>query len=305
MALAGIQNQQGFHHRIRGQSVDDAAHLGQLLHQVVLGLQPTSRIHQNQLGALGLGCTNGVKHHGSWIRIGAGIGNHRHIAAITPNLHLLNGRGPEGIGRRNQTAVATAHGQVGQLAQGGGFAHPIHAHHQPHVEAIPLGSQQGMGTGLDRLIQDAAELFLQETDPLAGVDHLLIEAFSQGFEHLVGGLNAHIGPQQGAFQVIEHLGGEGVVTKVFKQLGDKPLAGFLQALAQARKPINLLKGNLIDPFALGGQHLRRPGEGVIKSTELGLRGRGVWRTISWRCLGRLGGSNGLLAFHPLGRGLLQ
>ena len=105
----------------------------------MLGLQPASRIHQHQLSALGLGSTDGVVDDGGRIGIGAGIGDHRHLAALTPHLHLLHRRGPEGVSSSDQAAVAAAHRQVGQLAERGRLTNAVYPHQQPHVELLAAG----------------------------------------------------------------------------------------------------------------------------------------------------------------------
>ena len=105
----------------------------------MLGLQAASSIDQHQLSALGLGSTDGVVDDCRWIGIGAGIGDHRHLAALTPHLHLLHRRGPESISSSNQAAVAAAHRQIGQLAERGRLAHAVYPHQQPHVELLAAG----------------------------------------------------------------------------------------------------------------------------------------------------------------------
>ena len=219
----------------------------------MLGLEATGGVHQHELGALGLGRADGVVDHGSGIGIGARVGDHRHAAALPPDLHLLHGGGPEGVGRGDQAAVAAAHRQVGQLAEGGGLADAVDPHHQPDVEPLPLGGEQGNATGGDRFVQQATQLLLEEPDAFGRVHRLLVEALPQGLEHLIGGLHAHIGAQQGGFEVVEHLGGERIVAEAIEQLGDEAAPGLLKAAAQTTQPVDLLQGDVVELAALGGR----------------------------------------------------
>ena len=43
---------------------------------------------------------------------------------------------------------------------------------------------------------------------------------------------------------------------------------------KGRVPVDFLQRHLINPLALGRQHLRRPGEGVVEGPQLGLQGIG-------------------------------
>ena len=119
----------------------------------MFGLQPPGGIHQQQIRAFGARRTNGIENHGSRISVGCGIGHHRHIAALSPHFHLLHGSSPEGVGSGNHGAVTASHRQIGELAESGGFADPIHPHHQPDVEAPALWRQKLKATGLNGLLE--------------------------------------------------------------------------------------------------------------------------------------------------------
>ena len=221
----------------------------------MLGLQASGRVHQHEVETLGLGGADRIEHHRRRIGIGRGIGHDRDPTAVAPDPHLLNGRGPKGVGSGDQAAVATAGGQVGQLAQGGGFADPIHPHQQPDVEPVALGGEQGTATGANRRLKQLLELVLKEANAFAGIHHLHIEALAQGPQGLVRGLDADIGAQQQGFQLVQRLRRERIVAQVGEQLGDEIAAGFLEAAAQPAEPIDFLEGHLVEAATLGRQHL--------------------------------------------------
>ncbi len=124
-----IQNQEGFHDRPWGFLVHNPANLAEFVHQVFLVLEPPSGIHQQEFGVARLGGGDRIKHHRSRIGVLPWVGNHLHPRSLPPNLHLLHRRRPERIRRRNQTTIVGFHGKVGQFANGGGFACPVHAGH--------------------------------------------------------------------------------------------------------------------------------------------------------------------------------
>ena len=120
------------------------------------------------------------------------------------------------------------------------------------------------------MVEDGAQLLLKEAQTLGGIHHLLVEPLAQGAQGPVGGLHPNVCPQQGGFQTINHLGRKRVIAQVVEQLGDQALAGFLEALAQTSQPVDLLKRDLINPLALGREHLSGPGEGGVESAQAGL-----------------------------------
>ena len=79
---------------------------------------------------------------------------------------------------------------------------------------------------------------------------------TQSIKNLIRRLNPGISAEQKRFEIIEDLGGEGIVTQVLEQTADKPLPGFLQAAAESTLPVDLLQGNVINTTSLSGQHLR-------------------------------------------------
>lgn len=78
------------------QLADHPAHLLQLLHQVVLGMQASGGIGDQHVDAAGLGGLHRVEDHRGGV--GAGVlGDHRDAVALAPDLQLLHGGGAEGV----------------------------------------------------------------------------------------------------------------------------------------------------------------------------------------------------------------
>ena len=111
---------------------------------------------------------------------------------------------------------------------------------------------------------------LRKRIPSTGSTDLLIHPLTQGIQHLIGGLDASIRPQQEGFEIVENLRRQRVVTEILQKAGDKALTGLFKAAAKPTQPIDFLEGNLIDATALGCKHLGRPGEILIKVTQLRL-----------------------------------
>jgi hypothetical protein len=137
----------------------------------------------------------------------------------------------------------------------------------------------------------------------------LIHPLPQSIQHLIGGLDASISPQEQGFEIVENLRRQWVVTKVLEKTGHKTLTGLFEAAAKPAQPIDFLEGNLIDTTALGRKHLSRPGEILIKVTQPWLfridGGLGRWSRSG--CRGSLEGSvvQILLTLLALSSGLLE
>ena len=194
----------------------------------------------------------------------------------------MNSSSPKCVSCRNQGGVTTAHSQVGELSKGGGFSDTIHSHHQPDVQSIPFWGQKRNTTGLNRKLEEAPQLLLEETNALGRFNHLNIHALTEGIQDLISGLDTGIRPQQERFKIIQHFRCQGIVAKVVQQAGNEALTGLLHPAAQPPKPIDLLQRNLVDPSALSRQNFRRPKEILVQGAEAGLRG--VLRSWRWRRL---------------------
>ena len=127
-------------------------------------MQPAGGIYDQQVRLLGLGALDGVVHHGG------GIGpllvlHDRHPGPLRPDRQLLRRRGPEGVPGAEHDLPADGLEPQGQLADGGGLAHAVHAHHQhDHGPA-----QRGPGN-IHLLDHD----LLQDFPGGAGVLHVLL-----------------------------------------------------------------------------------------------------------------------------------
>ena len=112
---------------------DHAAHLGQLGHQVVLGVQAAGGVDDDHVGALAHAGGDGV------VGDRAGVGVLRRPctkstpARSRPHLELLDGGGAEGVGRAEHDLVPELLAQVpGELADRRRLAGAVDADHQQH-----------------------------------------------------------------------------------------------------------------------------------------------------------------------------
>ena len=273
-------------------------------------LQATGGVHKQKIATAGTGSTDGIKNNSSRIGVAAGVRDDRNITSLSPDFHLLHSSGSEGVGSGNQSAVTAANGKIREFSESGGLTNPIHPDQQPDVQGSPFGSQQLHTARPDRCIEKATELFLEETDSLARVNHLLIHALSESLQHLIRRCHTGIGSQEQRLQIVENLGSERVIPQILEQPRDESLSRLLQALTQSAEPVDLFERHLISPSALCREHFRRPGECIIKVAEAGLggvlrrgrrRGRRRWCRLNLSRAGILI----LLTLKALSRGLLQ
>ena len=132
LAGAGVQYQQHFVGRIRDQLLHHPGDLGQLFHQVAAGVQTAGGVGDQHVGAAGLGGLDRVIDYRSGIRAGV-LGHHRDVVTLAPHLQLLHRGGAEGVAGGQHHVLAFRLEATGQLADGGGLADPVHAHHQDHI----------------------------------------------------------------------------------------------------------------------------------------------------------------------------
>ncbi len=288
------------------QLADHPAHLLQLLHQVVLGMQASGGIGDQHVDAAGLGGLHRVEDHRGGV--GAGVlGDHRDAVALAPDLQLLHGGGAEGVAGGQHDLLALELQLLRQLADGGGLAHAVHPDHQDHI---------GLARDVDlqRLLhraQQAGQLFLQRLVQRAAVGQLLARhALGQVLHDQGGGLDADVGGQQARLDVVEQVVVDFLATEeqaghAFADAG----AGLGQPLPEAGEEAR--PGRRLADCRSGGQRRNGLGLGLGLGSQdrLGLRdgrlgpGRMLlgrrWLVTGERCFGnrrRLGrlGSGGLL-----------
>ena len=198
LAGGGVKYQQGLPVAAGQLPVDDTADLPQLVHQVLLVVQPAGGVADDDIAAPGLGRGDGVKHHGS------GVGpllvfDKGHPGPVRPDLQLLDGSGPEGIRRPQDDGLALSLQAGGQLADGGGLAHPIDADDQ---------DDGGLGAGVEFIVplEHFRNNGLQLPHDEAGVgDALFLDLLPQLVADVLGGIHAHVPHDQQLFQLLEKL----------------------------------------------------------------------------------------------------
>ncbi len=122
--------------------LETAVDLVQLLHEVVLGVEPPGRVDEHPGRALGQGAGGPVEGDGCRIAPHL-VADDRHPGPLAPALQLVDGRGPEGVPGHHEHSFAPGLEVGGQLAQGRGLAHAVDAHQQDHLGAIGLEGRGG------------------------------------------------------------------------------------------------------------------------------------------------------------------
>ena len=171
--------------RIREHLRDHAAHLRELLHQVLLGVEASRRVDDHDLGPARDGGADRVERDGRRVRSVLVLAHDLRAVALGPDLELVGRSGPEGVAGPEQDALALLAEAVGDLGDGGGLPRAVDAHHEddgwsgvlqgelpPGVEARPEPLPQG-GAHVVLPLELAA--------PVAALD-LLDELGGQGTE---------------------------------------------------------------------------------------------------------------------------
>ena len=117
-------------------AVDHAAHLCELLHQVMLGVEPPGGIADDHVEAAGARRLHGVERHRAGV---CSLRPTNDVAArsLTPGHQLLDGGGAEGVGRAEHHGAAKLVVQVPRdLADRRGLPRAVDAHHQDHGRVV-------------------------------------------------------------------------------------------------------------------------------------------------------------------------
>src|SRR6266542_4483413 len=174
-----------------------AAHLLELLHEVGLGVEPAGGVDQEDVGALGTGGGEGVE--GDRRRVGALlVADDLGADALAPEGELLGGCRTEGVGRRQDGALALLREGEGELAAGGGLAGAVDADDQDDARALRVGDQvegEAAVGGADGVEQLGAE-------QLAQVDVACLGAGAEPLDQLAGGGDADVRSEQGLLQLV-------------------------------------------------------------------------------------------------------
>ncbi len=118
--------------RPRKLSRDHALELRELLHEIALGVEAPRRVDEEDVDTAGHGRLHGVEDHRGGIGAGPLADNLR-AGAPAPLLELLDGRGPEGVGRGQEHALPGLREGGGELAGARGLARAIDAQHEHHA----------------------------------------------------------------------------------------------------------------------------------------------------------------------------
>ncbi len=129
LAGRGVQDEEHLRPGPGQAPVDDPAHLGQLVHQVRLRVEASGRVRDEDVDVTGDRRVERVVDDGR--RVGArGVGDDRRRRALPPQAELVDRRRAERVAGGEQHAAAGGALPGRDLADRGGLAGPVHAHHQ-------------------------------------------------------------------------------------------------------------------------------------------------------------------------------
>jgi hypothetical protein len=110
-------------------ALDDAPHLRELVHQVLLVVEPPCRVDEHEVGAAGARGLDRVE--GDRCGVGALlVSDHLDVDLLAPGLELLDRRRPIGVARGGEHLEALLLVEVRQAADGGRLAGAVDAHDQ-------------------------------------------------------------------------------------------------------------------------------------------------------------------------------
>ena len=208
-------------------ALDHLAHLAQLVHQVLLGVQPPGGVADHHVVPARARGLDRVEHHGAGV--GARLAAHDLAAGpLGPQGQLLGRRGAEGVARGQQHRAAELLLQVpGDLADRGGLAAAVDPHHEDHRGLLGEGDRVAVhARGLGQQLAQAPCEVLAALQ-LAGLRLVLEPLDDRG-----RGGRAHVGVDQRLLEVLEGLVVERLEHRGL-ELGAERLARLRHVLAQA------------------------------------------------------------------------
>ena len=131
LARRGVDDQDRLLRRLGNRLLHDAAQLGQLRHQVVLGVQPAGGIDDQHVDAPRVRRLHRVEDDGA----GVGpllVGDHRRPDPLAPHLQLVDRRGAEGIAGGDEDVAAKPLVIGGELGDRGRLADAVDADDHDH-----------------------------------------------------------------------------------------------------------------------------------------------------------------------------
>jgi hypothetical protein len=224
-----IQNQQYF---VRGTGVEareHALHLLELIHEMRLGMEPAGGVGNQHIDVPRAGCLQGVEYDRG--RLGAGLlRNDRHPIAFGPDRELFARGRAKGISRGQHDRASLGEQPMCQLADGGGFARTVDAHHQDHVRLDRRVDQQ---RSFDRR-QDLDHRLAQGAEQRVHIVELLARhAAAQFIEDARRRFHPDIRRDQARFQVVEDLRIDLAAGQQFLDVRGEPCRTHVQLGAQA------------------------------------------------------------------------
>ena len=202
----------------------------QLVHEVHLGVQAAGGVDDHHVGLAGLGRREAVVDHRP--RVAAAlVVDHLAAHALAPFAELLHGRGPERVAGHQQRLFAQLLEVPGDLADGGGLAGAVDAHHEDHGRRVGhVDARVGLAEVLGRDLPQPRRASPAESLMLARVG-LGLELLHDGD----GGVDAHVGEDERFLDLLPQVLVE-AVEQDRRELLLQGLAALGQAVAQLREP---------------------------------------------------------------------
>ena len=184
------------------------------------------------LGAAALGGCQGVEDHGAGVGARP-VGDHLGPYLLSPETHLVDGGGAEGIGGGHHHPAAVNAIGVGQLGDGGSLAAAVDAHHQDDGRsrgrlAVAVAPEAAPGLAA---LQDGDQLLLEGSPHGGGLPQALRRhALAQTVQHLLGRGDADVGADEQLLQLQPELLVEGGAIEEAGDAAEPGATGALEGL---------------------------------------------------------------------------
>ena len=216
----GIEDQERLVRRIGDDLFHHAADLGQFFHEIDFRLQAAGGIDDHHISAAGFGCRDSIKSHRRRISP-FGMLHDVSAGALCPDGELLRSSRAEGVCCRQENFLSFLMETTGELADGGGLAHPVDAYHQNDFRMVAIFLIDGV------ILQKLHHrLFHERHDFIGMMDGALGDAAANLSHQVVGGTHTDVAGEEHHFQIFQKLFIDGGIADDYAlDIADEALLG--------------------------------------------------------------------------------
>src|SRR5215204_1079730 len=250
LSCRGVDDQDRLLRRLGDRLLHDAAQLGELCHEVVLGVQPAGGVDDQHVDAARVRRLHGIEDDGAGVRPLL-VGDHRRPDPLAPDFELVDRRRAEGVAGGDEDVTAKPLVIGGKFGDRGRLADSVDADdHDDEGNAALQNLYPAVATGA---LQQGDHLLAQDLAGEEGIaDTVLADPRLQIADELLTDVPADVGLDEEHLQLLVEIVVEGTALEEAGDLQEDTAPGLLETLLQLGIGFALATKELQDHRGLGG-----------------------------------------------------